>query len=126
MKWNSIVSDCVCNNNAALAWSSPYFRFDDILLSFFSVFLIARGAQWDYFLYESYSTHGIGENEKINIHDTPLVSQKANQWNIRDNEIVKLQKILCKLVELPSHSILKTENEELKRRLQSYNNHIIM
>ncbi len=44
--------------------------------------------------------------------------------DIRDNEIGKLQKILCKLVE--SHSILKQENEELKRRLQSYNNRIIM
>ena len=44
--------ECV---GAALTYSAPYFRFDTIFESLFAVFLISRGAQWDYFLYDTFA-----------------------------------------------------------------------
>ena len=85
--WDDITGDCkcdfsivyklkesICEKNPALTYSSPYFRFDDIFSALFSVFLISRGAQWDYFLYESYSNVGLNSDKiSVDLHDTETI-----------------------------------------------------
>ena len=66
------MDEATCELNPALVFSSPYFRFDDIFSALFSVFLISRGAQWDYFLYESYSNIGL-KDSSVDLHDTETI-----------------------------------------------------
>ena len=66
LNWDDL-GFCQCYENArnydetecvgrALVYSAPYFRFDTVFESMFAVFLISRGAQWDYFLYDTFKT----------------------------------------------------------------------
>ena len=53
--WDAVssLSQSECTGTA-VSWSAAYFRFDNIHSSFFSMFMIARGAEWDYFVTERY------------------------------------------------------------------------